>query len=309
MSSSPEDGIAGGVAFVMVIIALAIAGVVYFIVIFVSGLVGVVRQLANPEAIFETNATVLLAMHPVFVVLAYVSIPEFPPGFSWRFVTATWIGVVPTVALTLILFVVLPALAGYAPWEFASALFLVFLAFGVLPTLALSRLVVALHPELRVAKRGDHYIDATALGPDLRRIAAKHTAGRFRRPAGWSRPSFWGDRGRLTVGDLIRMIELETAEQGRLQALYKAASAAARQERAAAEARFLGRLDDESQALVSIYFAHLCGSKAAAHATHARPGEAEPCPSKEERLTSVQRPEKSADAPKRRKRRSSRGLS
>lgn len=264
------------------VILIGVVGAAYFTVVFISGLVGVVLQLSNPEAVYDTNATVLLAMHPVFVVLAYVSIPEFPPGFSWRFVTATWIGVVPTVALTLILFVVLPALGGYLPWEFASALFLVFLAFGVLPALVLSRLVVALHPELRIAKRGDHYVDATALAPDLRRIAAKHTAGRFRRPATWSRPSFWGDRGRLTAGDLIRMIELETAEEERLRALYEAASAAAREERAAAEARFLSRLDDESQAFVSIYFAHVCGSKAAAHATHVPPGEAEPWPSKEE---------------------------
>jgi hypothetical protein len=285
------------------------AGIAYLVILFISGLAGVGRQLANPQAVYDTNAMVLLATQPMFVALAYVSIPEFPPGFSWRFVTASWIGVVPTVALTLILFVVLPALSGYAPWEFASALVLVFVAFGVLPTLALSRLVVALHPELRIAKRGDHYIDAKALAPDLRRIAAKHTAGRFRRPAGWSRPSFWGDRGRLTVGDLIRMIELETAEEERLRTLYKAASAAAREEWAAAEARFLSRLDDESQVLVSIYFAHLCGSKAAAHATHAPPGEAEPCPNKEERLTSAQKRGKSADGPKKRKRGRSRGLS
>lgn len=137
---------------------------------------------------------------------------------------------------------------------------------------------MALHPELRIARRGDHYIDAKALAPDLRRIAAKHTAGRFRRPATWSRPSFWGDRGRLTEGDLIRMIELETAEEERLRALYEAASSAAREERAAAEARFFSRLDDESQVLVSIYLAHVCGSQAAAHATHAPLGEAEPCP-------------------------------
>jgi hypothetical protein len=285
------------------------AGIAYLVILFIAGLVGVGRQLANPQAVYDTNATVLLATQPMFVALAYVSMPEFPPGFSWRFVTATWIGLVPTAALTLILFVVLPALGGYLPWEFASALLLVFIAFGVLPALALSRLVVALHPELRVAKRGDHYIDATALGPDLRRIAAKHTAGRFRRPAGWSRPSFWGDRGRLTLGDLTRMIELETAEHERLRALYEAASAAAREERAAAEARFFSRLDDESQALVSIYFAHLCGSNAAAHATHAPPGEAEPWPSTRERRTSVQRRGKSADEPKRRKRQRSRGLS
>jgi hypothetical protein len=305
VSSSHEKEARSGV----VIILPFIAGLAYLVVLFIAGLVGVGRQLANPAAVYDTNAMVLLAMHPVFVVLAYVSIPEFPPGFSWRFVTATWIGVVPTVALTLILFVVLPALEGYAPWEFASALFLVFLAFGVLPTLALSRLVVALHPELRVAKRGDHYIDAKALAPDLRRIAAKHTAGRFRRPAVWSRPSFWGDRGRLTEGDLIRMIELETAEEERLRALYEAASSAAREERAAAEARFFSRLDDESQVLVSIYLAHVCGPQAAAHATHVPPGEAEPCPSKEEQPPLAQRRGKSADGPKKRKRGRSRGLS
>jgi hypothetical protein len=293
----------------IILIGIVVAGLAYLVVLFIAGLVGVGRQLANPAAVYDTNAMVLLAMHPVFVALAYVSIPEFPPGFSWRFVTATWIGVVPTVALTLILFVVLPALEGYAPWEFAPALFLVFLAFGVLPTLVLSRLVVALHPELRVAKRGDHYIDAKALAPDLRRIAAKHTAGRFRRPATWSRPSFWGDRGRLTEGDLIRMIELETAEEERLRTLYEAASSAAREERAAAEARFFSRLDDESQVLVSIYLAHVCGPQAAAHATHVPPGEAEPCPSKEEQPPLAQRRGKSADGPKKRKRGRSRGLS
>jgi hypothetical protein len=105
------------------------------------------------------------------------------------------------------------------------------------------------------------------------------------------------------------MIELETAEEERLRALYEAASSAACEERAAAEARFFSRLDDESQVLVSIYLAHVCGPQAAAHATHVPPGEAEPCPSKEEQPPLAQRRGKSAGAPKKRKRGRSRGLS
>ena len=198
---------------------VAISFIAYGVVLFISGLSGLVRQLADPALIYETNPTILLVMWPGFIALTYAFLPELS-SYRERAVIGCILAIVPTGILPLILVSVLPALVHHEPWSLAGGLFVIFLGFGLLPCLLSARLVILLHPELQVSRQGGHYIDAGALEGELRRIVAKHTMGTFRRPSGW-RPSFFGDGGRLTHRDVVRMIESETEE-------LRAATAAAR---------------------------------------------------------------------------------
>jgi hypothetical protein len=201
--------------------AYLIAVIVFFLLLpylssafflFIAGMEGFVRQIANPEALYETNVTILVAMWPGFVVIAYVFLPEFNVCFRERVLISLPISVLGMVALAAVLAATLPALAFYEPMSFAAALFLIFLGFGIFPCLLCTRLVAVLHPGLRVGRQGDHYADPGALEGDIRRIVSKHTGGTFRRPLGWPSRSFFGDGGRLTHRDVVRMIESETEE-------------------------------------------------------------------------------------------------
>lgn len=210
---------------VSLIIALAIllAAVIYFLLLFISALTGLVSQLANPAAKYDSNATIFVVVYPVFLALGYAFLPELPDRRR-RLRIASRIAILPTVLLPLMCGFLLPTVASYAPWSSAGTLFLVFCGLGVLPTLAVARLVMFASPEVRVGNEGDHYIDVASLSGDTRRIVAKRTNGSFKRPPALHRLTLWGDGGRLTHGDVLRLIELETEELDRVTAHADAAT-------------------------------------------------------------------------------------
>lgn len=191
-------------------ITFMVAYVAYCSVLFIAGMTGLMRQLVNPSAVYAINTTLYAAMWPAFFTLSYVFLPELS-RFMERILISMAISVVPMLALITTLMVTLPPLSQYRLPEFTIALFLIFLGFGIMPCLLCARLVAFFHPSLRVGRQGDHYIDIGALEDDIRRIVSKHTGGTFRRPPGWP-SSFFGDGGRLTHRDVLRMIKSETEE-------------------------------------------------------------------------------------------------
>jgi hypothetical protein len=98
-------------------------------------------------------------------------------------------------------------------------------------------------PGLARARRGEHYIDASALIGDTYRIVQKHTNGTLQRPPGWEHADPLSNDRRLTNADVARMIEFETAEQEQLRELAQVQAEALKADTAHACAEHAEALD------------------------------------------------------------------
>lgn len=232
----------------VIAVAALIAAALYFVMLFFAGLSGLIEQLFNPAAEYDTNATIFLAMYPVFLALGHFFLPEFA-SHRRRLRIASRIALVPTALLPLTCGFLLPALASYAPWSHAAALFVVLCSLGVLPTLALARLVAAVSAEVRDRHVGDHAIDISKLSPETKRLVGKHTNGTMKPPPAWRPVTLFGSSAKLTHGDLQRILALEEDEERRQRDLYERRAANEEAKRRDAYHAFMAGLPERERAL------------------------------------------------------------
>lgn len=195
--------------------------VAYFVLLFLAGSVGIVKQLANPAAQHDFNGTIVLWLAVPLGLFAYVATPEFGRDLGERMpvvLSSALVGLVCTLLATSFLG---PSIARPSVYEHLAAAYLLFSTFSLLPTLVVVRLLTYFHADVVLARQGDHPIDTDQLTPETRRLIEKHCGKEMRRPPGWQPFTLWGDAGRITHADLQKVLAFETAQQKQLAELYR----------------------------------------------------------------------------------------
>ncbi len=204
------------------------------VVYFLAGAQGLWRAFANPAIASQYNGTVaFLSASPLFL-FAWLSTPELRHSGRLRIgvaAAATLIGIAFLVTATAVL-----AYTIVRPdtFEFAAASYVVFAAFGFLPTLAVTRFCVLLNRDTWTVAAGDHYLNVQSLSPEAKQIVAKHTNGTDRAPPAWRILMLFGNKDRITYRDFQRMCELEAVAEAQIAAVYE--QRALNEERRTAEA-------------------------------------------------------------------------
>lgn len=229
-TNNDTDVVVGTVFF-----ALLLFGIAYLIALFVSGSVGIVKQLANPAAHHDFNATILIWTALPLTALAYLVTPEFARQYSRRVPVALGSAAAGTVAFIIAAVFLTLSIGRPSALEFLAGGLILFITFGIMPTFAVARVATLTNAEVVTARRDDHPIDTGKLAPETARIVKKHCGPSMRRPSGWRPFTLWGDAGRLTHADLQKILALEAAEEQQLAALYRQRAHNTEQESAAAK--------------------------------------------------------------------------
>ena len=133
----------------------SIAAVVYLLVLFVAGVVGLFKQIATPEAHIEFNGSVIITIALPLFLFAYVTTPELrDPRTRQRVaLVAALVGTVVCAAATTML---APGIDRPSSFEFAAAAYLLFAGCGLLPALVVARGYVFFDRDTRVAAAACH---------------------------------------------------------------------------------------------------------------------------------------------------------
>lgn len=197
------------------------AAALYIVVMFISGSAGIVKQLASPESHYDFNATILAWAALPLVALAYLITSEFGCRYRQRISVAVGSAAASTIAFLVAAVFLAPSIERPSALEFLAGGLALFIAFGILPTFVVARVLTFFHADVVVARQGDHPIDTDKLTSETVRIIKKHCGTAMRRPLGWRPFTLWGDAGRLTHADLQRILALEAAEEKQLTELYR----------------------------------------------------------------------------------------
>lgn len=222
MPASPQtDDNTAGAAVGVGVVGLMILGIIYVITVFVSGSVGIVKQLANPAEYHEFNATILAWAALPLAALGYLVAPEFGRNLRLSAVVAGASALAGTIAFVLAAVFLTPIIERTSSLELLAGGVLLFITFGTMPTYAVARLLVSQNADVVVAGQGDHFVDTDKLSPETARIVQKHCGAGMHCPPGWRPLTIWGYGWRLTYSELEKILALEEAEEKRLTELYR----------------------------------------------------------------------------------------
>lgn len=246
MAVNASDDAADDMAVIVVLVITLVVAVVYLVVLFVSGILGLIDQLAHPAARIEFNASVSITNAVPLYLFTYLTTPELRRGRRLKVaLTGALTGMIVCALATAAL---APGIDRPSSFEFAAAAYLLFAGCGLLPALVVARGYVFFDRDTRVAAASDHYVDTSQLSPETKRLIAKH-APALKAPPGWRPPALFGARDALTHHDLRRILSLEEEEARQLRDLHELHAANAHRAREDAHHTLLLGLSPKERAL------------------------------------------------------------